>query len=94
MKTVQRSIWERIPIWRDKYLNLWRIRQLARKIARQAKPDSAEKPVVVFNASTRLEYMSQNGAFSLLTAWGLRLAGIPVIHFVCQRGMRKVCLVW
>jgi hypothetical protein len=89
MKTVQRSIWERIPIWRDKYLNLWRIRQLARKIARQAKPDSAEKPVIVFNASTRLEYMSQNGAFSLLTAWGLRLAGIPVIHFVCQRGMSR-----
>ena len=92
MKTVQRSIWERIPIWRDKYLNLWRIRQLARKIARQAKPDSAEKPVVVFNASTRLEYMSQNGAFSLLTAWGLRLAGIPVIHFVCQRGMSRCIL--
>lgn len=90
--SIQRSIWERIPIWKDKYLNLWRIRQLARNVARQAKEIPEEKPVIFFNASTRLEYMSQNGAFSLLTSWGLRLAGVPVTHFVCQRGMSRCML--
>jgi hypothetical protein len=92
MASVQRSIWERLPIWRDKYLNLWRIRQLATKVARQEKPTPGEKPVIFFNASTRLEYMSQNGAFSLLSAWGVRMSGTPVIHFVCQRGMSRCVL--
>ena len=92
MNRVQRSIWERIPIWRDKYLNRWRIWQLARKVAGQAKPTPGEKPVIFFNASTRLDYMSQNGAFSLLSSWGLRLAGTPVVHFVCQRGMSRCTL--
>jgi len=92
MTSVRRSIWERIPIWRDKYLNLWRVRQLAGAVARLAKPNLAEKPVIFFNASTRLEYMSQNGAFSLLSSWGLRLAGTPVIHFFCQRGMSRCTL--
>jgi hypothetical protein len=90
--STQRSFWERIPIWKDKCLNLWRIRQLSRNVARQAKETPGEKPVIFFNASTRLEYMSQNGAFSLLASWGLRLAGVPVTHFVCQRGMSRCML--
>ena len=47
---------------------------------------AAQQPVVFFNASTRITGLSQNAAFSLLTSWGLRLAGVPVVHFVCQRG--------
>jgi len=47
---------------------------------------------VVFNASTRLTGLSLNAAFQLLTAWSLRLAGIPVVHFVCQAGMRPCVL--
>jgi hypothetical protein len=92
VSSTRRSVWERIPIWKDKYQNLWRIGQLARNVARQAKETPGEKPVIFFNASTRLEYMSQNGAFSLLTSWGLRLAGVPVTHFVCQRGMSRCML--
>ena len=92
VSSTRRSVWERIPIWKDKYQNLWRIGQLARNVSRQAKETPGEKPVIFFNASTRLEYMSQNGAFSLLTSWGLRLAGVPVTHFVCQRGMSRCML--
>ena len=92
MKRIQRSVWQRIPIWKDKYLNLRRIGQLARQVARQAKIIPGKQPVVFFNASTRLDYMSQNGAFSLLASWGLRLAGVPVVHFVCQRGMSRCML--
>ena len=50
------------------------------------------QPVVFFNASTRLNGLSLNAAFSLLSAWTLRLAGTPVIHFVCQAGMSRCVL--
>jgi hypothetical protein len=36
--------------------------------------------------------MSLNSAFSLLTAWALRLQKIPVVHFVCQAGMSRCVL--
>jgi len=44
-------------------------------------------PVVVFNASTRIQRLSLNAAYSLLAAWGLRAAGRPVIQAVCDRGL-------
>lgn len=68
-----------------------RFSSMARQIAEHA-PEPKGKPVVVFNASTRLEGMSLNAAFSLLTAWSLRLAGVPVLHFVCERGMKPCVL--
>ncbi len=45
-----------------------------------------------FNASARLGYLSQNAAFSLLSAWGLRLEGARVVHFVCASGMSRCVL--
>ena len=50
------------------------------------------KPVVFFNASTRLDGFSQNAAFGVLTAWGLQLAGAPVLHFACHAGMARCVL--
>ncbi len=50
------------------------------------------KPVIFFNASARLEGLSQNAAYSILSAWGLRQVGTPVTHFVCQAGMSKCVL--
>jgi hypothetical protein len=49
-------------------------------------------PVVFFNASTRTWGLSLNAAFSLLASWGLRLGGIPVVHFVCMSGMDQCVL--
>jgi hypothetical protein len=68
------------------------IRRMARAVAAQASTMPGQKPVVFFNASTRLGGLSLNAAFSLLTAWGLRLAGHPVVHFVCQSGMSRCVL--
>lgn len=68
------------------------VRRYAIKVDRLAHPDSSMKPVVFFNASTRLVGMSLNAAFSLLTAWALRLKGVPVVHFVCQAGMSRCVL--
>ena len=50
------------------------------------------RPVVFFNASTRLQGLSLNAAYSLVSSWAVRLAGAPVVHFVCQAGMSRCVL--
>jgi hypothetical protein len=74
------------------WTNRKRVETMARQVARHSKPAEGARPVVFFNASTRLTGFSQNAAFSLLTSWGLRLAGISVRHFVCQGGMSHCVL--
>ena len=78
----------------------WRVRQrrndrqlgeLVRAVA-QHETAPATRPVVLFNASTRLEGLSQNAAFSLLAGWALRLAGTPVVHFLCNAGLKPCVL--
>ena len=69
-----------------------RIRELAGEVAHHAPPPSLTpqgelKPVVFFNASTRLAGVSLNAAYSLLAAWSLRLGGVPVIHAACRSAM-------
>jgi len=82
-------------------LDISRTLRLAGEISRRAGqprtnpskgPGLRLKPVIFFNASTRLSGLSQNAAFSLLASWALRLAGVPVIHFVCQAGMSRCVL--
>jgi hypothetical protein len=70
-----------------------RIRALADQVNRgRAVPTGEIRPVVLFNASTRLTGLSLNAAYSMLTGWSFRLAGIPVVNFVCQAGMSKCVL--
>lgn len=70
----------------------WRSLQVARQVARHALPDEGKKPVIFFNASTRLNSLSQNAGFAMLSGWAVQLAGWPVIHFVCQAGMSRCVL--
>jgi hypothetical protein len=70
----------------------WRIYKLNQQIKSNATPNPDLEPVVLFNASTRLGGFSQNAAFSQLTAWGLQLAGVPIIHFTCHAGMSRCVL--
>jgi hypothetical protein len=70
----------------------WRIWNMNRRVKSHARPVSDQSPVVMFNASSRLSGFSQNAAFTLLAAWGLQLAGVPVIHFACQAGMSRCVL--
>lgn len=69
-----------------------RIFHIQRQIANQAVMDPDQDPVLFFNASTRLRGLSQNAAFSLIAAWGLQMAGVPVIHFGCHSGMSNCVL--
>lgn len=57
-----------------------------------AKQESSYQPVIFFNASTRIHSLSLNAGFSLVASWALRQAGVPVIHFVCRRGMSRCVL--
>jgi len=68
------------------------IKQMAKKIAKAAPESDDSRIVVSFNASTRLTGLSLNAAFSMLTGWSLRLQGVRVANFVCQRGMTRCVL--
>lgn len=50
------------------------------------------RPVLFFNASTRIHRLSMNAAFGLLASWGIRQAGVSVLYAVCQRGMEQCIL--
>lgn len=83
--------------WKDRR-NLARLAYQVKVHARTSAPNTDKNdpqtsaPVVLFNASTRISGLSLNAAFQLLTAWALRLAGVPVIHFVCQEGLKPCVL--
>lgn len=66
-----------------------KIASLAADIERQASEGGSGGPVAFFNASSRLAWMSQNAAFTLISSWSLRLAGAEVVHFVCHAGMTR-----
>jgi hypothetical protein len=88
LKSLIRSLWLRLAVWQ----NQRRIAAMARQVAQRAQPDPTQSPVVLFNASTRLTGLSLNAAFQLITSWGLRLAGVPVIQFSCEAGMSHCVL--
>lgn len=69
-----------------------RLARMAAEVEALSSPDTGAPPVAFFNASTRLSGMSLNAAFSLLSSWSLRLAGTPVVHFVCDAGMSRCVL--
>ncbi|HLC03325.1 MAG TPA: hypothetical protein VJK02_09835 [Anaerolineales bacterium] len=81
----------RVPI--DRLRTAQANRELRRQIDR-LKPSlvadpvgQSDRPVLFFNASTRIHRLSQNGAFGLLASWAVRRAGIPVRYAVCRAGM-------
>ncbi|MFP3855006.1 MAG: hypothetical protein ACLFWD_12000 [Anaerolineales bacterium] len=80
-------------------LRAWADRQLRGQIQRveqylESEPavPSRERPVLVFNASTRIHTLSLNAAFSLLASWGLRAREVPVSYLVCRQGMQQCIL--
>ncbi|KAF0109285.1 MAG: capsule polysaccharide biosynthesis family protein [Anaerolineaceae bacterium] len=88
----------------DKKFSLKRIERLRVRLADYSRilgpaagaalcsPRRGQKPVIFFNASTRINDLSLNAGFSLVTSWAVRLAGVPVVHFVCSAGMSRCVL--
>jgi hypothetical protein len=81
----------RLAISRAHQISDQRTRSIAELVAARA-PQPTKAPVVFFNASTRLSGVSLNAAFGMLAGWSLRLQGVPVVNFVCQRGMTQCVL--
>ncbi len=79
-------------IRRERWRNNRRIRQVAEAVAARSRPDPQQRPVIFFNASTRLAGLSLNAAYQMLSAWTVRLAGTPVIHLMCQQGLSHCVL--
>ena len=78
--------------WRNFWQNKGLILSLATLVALRAPHAGRQKPVVFFNASTRLGGTSLNAGFAQVTAWALRMTGVPVVHFVCKAGMSRCVL--
>ncbi len=68
-----------------------RLRSMEERI-RAVQPAPRGQPVALFNASTRLEGLSLNAGFQAVTAWALRMSGVPVRHFACQAGLSRCVL--
>jgi len=69
----------------DGWIDRRRLSRLVRQVKIHEYADVSQKPVIFFNVSSRIHNLSQNSAFSLLTGWGFRLAGLPVVNVVCSR---------
>jgi hypothetical protein len=69
-----------------------RLFQITRQVARNARIKSDQRPIAIFNATTRLSGISLNAAFAYLAACGLQLAGMPVVYFGCKSGMSHCVL--
>lgn len=75
----------------------WRLTRLRNNVAIRRRAATVQKhslisssqPVIFFNASSRLGSMSLNAAYSLLTAWSIRLAGTPIVNVYCDKGMTR-----
>jgi len=72
--------------------NQQRIQRMAREVSAHSQATAGQKAVLLFNASTRIQGLSLNAAFQMLTGWSLRLAGVPVEHFLCKEGMQPCVL--
>ncbi len=73
-------------------LDEWRLVRLALKVAEKAHADREQKPIAFVNISSRIGGLSQNAAFSMLTAMGLQMAKLPVIYFACRAGLEPCVL--
>ena len=90
--TANQPIRSRIQSRYASWLNQRRIARVAGHIAEHANTETGAQTVVIFNATARLTGLSLNAAFALITGWALRLAGVNVVHFVCQSGMSHCVL--
>jgi len=74
-------------------------RRIRRQVARVeswlssvGEPREGEAPVLFFNASTRIQHLSLNAAFSLLASWAVRGSRVPAYYLVCTRGLQQCVL--
>jgi hypothetical protein len=87
-RRAQYHLQRKVQRWQDNF----RVRRKALEIAAHAGTPQDMRPVVFFKASTGPCDFTYNNAFHVLAAWGLRLQGVPVVHFACRSGM-SLCVM-
>ena len=83
---------DRLRLRSTDLLGNWRLFRLTSQVAGHSRPLPGQKPVAFFNASTRLNGVSLNAAFSYLVACGVQLENVPVVYFACRAGMSRCVL--
>jgi hypothetical protein len=89
MPSLKDSYTQKVKRHLVRHLNNGRIFRMALRVARLAPAPRDMRPVAFFKASSGIDDFSWNSAFHILTSWGLRLQGVPVVHFACYRGMSR-----
>lgn len=84
---MKRPFWKKLQLRWAGWQNRQRLMRLARQVRVHAPQVKYIPTVVVFNTSSRLSALSQNAAFTLLAALGLKLGGYRIVQFACQAGM-------
>jgi len=86
-------MWKKIKKVKTGFRQRWihhandsRLAKIALDVKKNAK-EGNQPPVIFIGVSTRLQGMSLNAGFALITKWSLQLQGVPVIQFVCDSGM-------
>lgn len=69
-----------------------RWKRLSKEVKQNVQTQKETSPVIFFNASTRIQAVSQNAAYSYLTLQALRKQGVPVIQFACNAGLSRCTL--
>ena len=93
MRSLLQKIFSRLRLRWQRSQNNRQVRDLIRQVAAtRSTPAPGMRPVVLFNASTRLTGISLNAGFALLTRLGLGMAGIPAVQFACRAGMSRCVL--
>jgi hypothetical protein len=82
----------RAQAWQAELVASRRLMRITHQIAGNTQPVENLRPIAFFNASSRLTGMSLNAAFTLLTACGVQVSGIPVVYFACEAGMSRCVL--
>jgi hypothetical protein len=89
---MKRSLNHRVRDYLLRQANDRRVLRLSKSVQRSKPNDMGKKPVVFFNASTRLGGISLNAGFATLAAMRLQLEGIPVHFFGCRSGLHRCTL--
>jgi hypothetical protein len=101
MSSFREKLFTRYSVYIQRRKNNHRLIQLVHQVnsnsslhdlAKRSPDELITRPVAFFNASTRINGISLNAAFSLLASLGLQMAGVPVVRFGCKKGM-SLCVL-
>ncbi len=92
IRSLRQRGWRHWQRRREDSSNRQHIARLWRDIKIHFPIKSDTRPVLFFNASTRLGGLSLNAAFSLLSSLAVRLNGVPVVYLVCKSGLKPCVL--